>query len=124
VSRAKLRRLVDELADVPGLAEALEPVLRGYIKDAQRADKRFSRFHWGDRAAGVTVSHAPIVLPDEVLTVLGTLDRVDYETKKAGERAIWYHNFETTRPVLAHSSAGKLIIVGGSYRVTARGIEG
>jgi hypothetical protein len=124
MSRAKLRRLIDEAADVPGLTEALEPVLRGYIEDARHADKRFARFHWGDRAAGVTVGHAPIVLPDEVLTVLGVLDRIDYATTKAGERAIWYHHFKRQKPKLAHTAAGRLIIVGGSYRVTARGIEG
>lgn len=123
-SRANLARLLDRAAEVPGLLEALEPVLRGYLRDAENAEARFSRFHWGDQASGVLVGRAPVVLPDEVLTVLGTLDRIDYETEKAGEHAIWYHHFEESKPVLAHTAAGKLVIVDGDYRVTPRGIEG
>jgi hypothetical protein len=123
-TRASLARLLDRAEEVPGLLEALEPVLQSYVADAHKAEQRFDRFHWGDEASGVVVGEAPLVLPDEVLTVLGTLDRIDYETHKAGEHAIWYHNFESERPILAHTAAGKLVIVGGSYRVTARGIEG
>lgn len=62
-------------------------------------------------------------IPGEVFE-LGTLSAVTYETTKGREHADWEHEFEGERPTLNADRDGNLVILGGSYRVTPRGIVG
>lgn len=56
---------------------------------------------------------------------MGRLVSVVYETQKKGDRGPteYEHDFEGTRPTLAYSDGG-LVIVGGTYKVKAGGIDG
>jgi len=71
------------------------------------------------------------------LVVLGALESVTYSTKKGGEDqgklTDYVHKFGERLPWLAFHvcelgkkcpSHGKLVVAGGSYRVTERGIVG
>ena len=61
-----------------------------------------------------------------VLTVLGELVEVTYKSDKFdGRKRLYFHKFrKKDRPVLAASSDGQLFIIGGSYKISDRGIEG
>jgi hypothetical protein len=62
-----------------------------------------------------------------VYTKLGDLVAVSYATEKGGDGgpAIYDHEFSRRLPELLYSESGEgLVIAGGSYRVTARGIVG
>lgn len=68
---------------------------------------------------------APTVEPGSVLYRLGELTEVAYWAEKDGEEAIWVHDFSRRNlPTLAATSTGGLVVVGGGYRVTRRGIVG
>jgi hypothetical protein len=97
------------------------------------AKEEYRRVHWGERG---TYDVANIWAPNPVAGVpvdLGVLRRIDYETTKGGdpERTIYFHHFGKRGekgdgegcPVLAFNKGG-LLILGGSYRVTERGIVG
>jgi hypothetical protein len=91
----------------------------------EEAREVWERFHWGDESLDlIEADGAPEVLDGDVLVVLGELARVDYETTKGGDSAIWFHEFEAERPQLCLTRDGRLVIVGGDYRVTRRGIVG
>jgi hypothetical protein len=90
----------------------------------ERAAGEYRAFHWGDEPDAIVHARAPVVTPKMVLTELGTLVWVVYETAKGGETYEWEHPFEGTRPVLASTPGGRLVVVGGSYRITPRGIVG
>lgn len=92
-------------------------------EEVRRAFRRYRVTHWG--LAGeqeVTASRAADPRQG-VLTQLGTLREVTYETSKAGDpKRTWYtHKFSSPLPELAYSQSG-LVICGGGYRVTWRGI--
>lgn len=93
-------------------------------RQLDRAADDWRAFHWGDEPSEIIDADVYRPNPREVLTVLGKLKRVDYETPKAGELAIWWHEFSRPCPYLAASESGKLLIVGGRYRITPRGIVG
>lgn len=109
--------------NVPGLQEAIADAVERMARAGRKAAKEYRDFHWGHEPDGTAVWDAPLVRPHDVLTELGELIEVAYETRK-DERAIWVHPFQPTRPVLASTATGRLVVVGGSYRITARGIEG
>lgn len=91
----------------------------------EEAARFYQDFHWGREAQFVRSARLYVPQRGEQLVQLGTLEEVAYSTTKGREKAIWCHPFEPSRPVLAYSVIGKtLVIVGGSYRVTANGIEG
>lgn len=60
----------------------------------------------------------------EVIMEIGTLDTVEYTTRRGGNIEHYRHEFrEKSRPVLAVSADGKqLMIIGGRYKFTERGI--
>lgn len=62
----------------------------------------------------------------DTFMVIGYLDFVGYHTNRDGEDERYIHHFnEKSRPLLCSSHDGKqLIIVGGQYRFTERGIIG
>lgn len=62
----------------------------------------------------------------DTFMVVGYLDFVGYHTVRDGEDERYIHHFEEkSRPLLCASHDGKqLIIVGGQYKFTERGIIG
>jgi len=91
----------------------------------RQAAELYERFHWGNAPTELVESEGcPMVQPGDVLVVLGELDRIDYETTKGDLEAVFFHNFEDERPRLCMTRDGRLVIVGGTYRVTERGIVG
>jgi len=97
---------------------------------ARRAVKRnlapvaqaYRGFHWGENPEKVTRARLPSFAGG--LYKLGDLRAVEYETTKAGERAIWVHKFSRPYPTLTATPSGRLgPIVGGAAHVTNRGIE-
>ena len=84
----------------------------------------YERFHWGDAPARTSAARAPEVTRGETLYLLGDLVEVVYETTKAGELFEWQHEFKRPRPRLAATRSGGLIILGGGYSVSDRGIVG
>jgi hypothetical protein len=94
------------------------------MSDAAAKDE-YSRTHWGLRGKG-RVSRGRAPDPSHgTLTKMGRLVSVVYETKKRGDRGPteYEHEFEGTRPTLAYNDGG-LVVVGGTYRVKAGGIDG
>jgi hypothetical protein len=94
------------------------------MKAAERAARDFKRFHWDDEAREIIEATAPGVPRGAVLYQLGELVQIVYRASKAGDVFDWEHDFKTPRPALAATRAGGLVIVGGSYSVTDRGIVG
>lgn len=129
LARAALRGEVDArsaLREIARLAEAQRdhrpPFVRGEIDRGVR-DYRIK--HWGTRGA-YRAQRLSCADPSQgPLVELGQLVSVTYETTKAGDPpGTWYtHEFTRPLPVLAYSSGG-LVVCGGHYRVTWRGIVG
>ena len=88
------------------------------------AREEFEAFHWGTPSTKTIAATIDPPKAHEALAVLGRLRRIDYETVKDGQHAIWYHDFEHTFPYLATCKRGRLWIVGGSYRIRPEGIVG
>jgi hypothetical protein len=84
----------------------------------------YKRFHWGNEPERVTAAQAPHLDDGEVLVVLGELESLCYDTMKGGTDAIWCHKFKHKRPLVCTTADGRLVLVGGDYSVTARGIVG
>ena len=119
----RVRDAMRRAGDVPGLQEAIADAVERMARGGRKAAKEYRDFHWGRDADGTAVWEAPLVRPHDVLTELGELVEIAYATTK-DEAAVWVHPFEPRRPVLASTATGRLVVVGGSYRITARGIEG
>ena len=84
--------------------------------------RMFHRYH-ADRVMRMAVHR---VMPD-VLVQLGRLKAVIYTSDKGrpGQKPLTYIHFMESQPWLTCDANGRqLYIVGGRYRVTARGIEG
>lgn len=92
-------------------------------EDARRAFRRYRLTHWGLGGDGRIRDLRAADPSQGVLTQLGTLREVTYETSKLGDpRNTWYtHEFKSPLPVLAYSDGG-LVICGGGYRVRPEGI--
>jgi hypothetical protein len=89
-----------------------------------RAVAQYRKDHWGqigDRAPRSYVAADPRQLSIE----LGELVAVIYRTKKGTDVVLtdYEHRFSRPRPVLTYNRTG-LIIAGGHYHVTERGIIG
>lgn len=118
----KLQRLIDRAADLGILAELTE-VVSEYVEGAEGAAEAYTETHWGEPVEGGAL--VMLAQPPEAIYSLGELARVEYDTSKGGEFARFYHDFETTKPMLAvDPDGGTLWIVGGDYKVTPRGIVG
>lgn len=88
-----------------------------------KAEDAFEAFHWGRRPRRKLVADVP-PLPAEAFE-LGKVISITYEATKGRQHAAWEHDFGEPRPTLAADPEGEqLLILGGGYRVTDRGIEG
>ena len=86
------------------------------------AAEAYREFHWG-RGPRKRRTYR-VSQPREVFE-LGKLRAVEYETRKGDETAIWVHPFGRPYPVLTGTPDGRLgPILGGSARVTEKGIVG
>jgi hypothetical protein len=115
-TRAEQRVIANGLANgtIPNGAE----LRLSNTRDAARA---YERFHWGKKAKRAVKTRLPAF---DRIYELGKLRKVEYETTKGRENAIWVHSFHRPYPVLTATPDGKLgPIVGGVAHVTERGIE-
>jgi hypothetical protein len=79
-------------------------------------------FHWGN--APKRIARVPRPTYPGGLYELGKLRRVEYETTKGRERAIYVHDFTAPYPLLTGTPNGRLgPILGGAAHITPRGIE-
>lgn len=106
---------------------------RGELRDGDRvhvarvnpaptaAQDAYTRFHWDRKPKRTRNTRLPNFAQ---LYELGKLKRVEYETRKGNETAIWVHDFTAPFPSLTATPSGRLgPIVGGRAIVTERGIE-
>jgi len=97
-------------------------------KDAQDlARESYVKTHWGDPGPWRD-KNLRCADPNEVyFAIMGRLHAVTYEAKKGrlGRLELWEHEFGNPSPVLCYSPKSKLLLIaGGNYTVTSRGIEG
>ncbi len=119
---ARLHELADRAEDL-GIAEPLADVLEAYIAQAEVASDAYEDFHWGKQSEGGEIVRIPP--PPLVVTGMGPLVEIVYESTKGGTMAHWVHPFDDPRPVLAFEEmSDQLYIIGGGYNVTHRGIVG
>lgn len=100
------------------------------------AAKAYVETHWGEGGEWMKRASEIVDVDHGALVLLGALEAATYSTVKGeeggGEIVNYEHDFESTLPLLCfHAcsrprcpSRGKLAIVGGTYRVTERGIVG
>jgi hypothetical protein len=88
----------------------------------EAAVKQYRRDHW-DRAGPHRARGLPAADPRILSIELGELVAVIYRTKKGEDTRLtdYEHHFSRPRPVLSYNPTG-LIIAGGKYHVTERGI--
>ena len=95
-----------------------------------RARLSYVKTHWGKVGKGETfeVSAVDVCRAERVMPVLGVLREVVYETIKMGDKGPteYVHAFSRRDPPLLIYSqeCQKIVIAGGGYRVTWRGIVG
>ena len=97
-------------------------VVESAVTEAQRAYRQTHFLARGDEPQ--TIARAAD--PSGVLTRLGLLVGIQYLTTKAGDppNSIYNHAFENP-PILCFNSPERLLVIaGGSYKVTWRGIVG
>jgi hypothetical protein len=99
-----------------------------------KASAEYKRTHWGDIGTGKHVVGVATRIAS--LAELGPVRNIVYTTRKggdpAGELVDYDHTFGRDRPILFEHSChepkcperGQLVIAGGGYRVTERGIVG
>jgi hypothetical protein len=90
------------------------------------ARKSYVETHWGS-SGEMTDQKLRCADPEEVMVVLGQLDSIVYDTAKGrfSPSELWEHEFGSPRPVLCYSPTSRLLLIaGGRYTVTNRGIEG
>lgn len=93
------------------------------VAGIDKAANSFREFT-GHKPEGVVTLPAP--KRAGVAWLLGELEGVIYRAKRDGKTERYLHKFRSTdRPALAVTFDGQqLVILGGGYRVTKRGIEG
>jgi hypothetical protein len=94
-------------------------------KDARslaKSEAIYRRDHWGQSGAHAS-RRLPMADPRVPATRIAELVAVTYRTKKGSDTRLtdYRHPFRKPRPVLAWNSSG-LLILGGVYHVTERGI--
>lgn len=91
------------------------------------AAESYVETHWGDPGEWRD-RNLRCADPSEVyFAVMGRLHAITYETVKGHQKRLelWEHEFERPSPVLCYSPKSKLLLIaGGGYTVSARGIEG
>lgn len=90
--------------------------------DIRRAGRLFERFTGHDANECYRVNGLPA--QPKVVSVIGELDAVLYTTMRDGRVEKYIHKFAATdKPLLCVSPTGRqIILVGGKYRFTERGI--
>ena len=121
--------LVRSLLSFPGEVGGVLDKVEHLLKSAAVAGQRYEKDHWGQRGKqGLRTLYAADPNTDEVMVQLGELYAVVYQTRKGDDESpqLYEHKFGRPRPVLLYSvkQGGKLLVGGGGYRVTERGIEG
>lgn len=94
--------------------------------------REYTRTHWGHKGDAGSYAGEMGVPGTGFATNMGTVRAVTYTTEKGGDPEItdYEHEFgdgargKWTPPILAATPDGLLFFVGGSYRVTSRGIVG
>ena len=91
----------------------------------KRAGKEYKKTHWGNAGTSPTRRLRAADPHDGIFVELGTLESVVYSTAKGtGPIEHWEHEFSNPKPTLAYDpETGLLLIGGGRYTVTTRGIE-
>jgi len=127
----RMQRALEKLERVPGGLVLAEDMLADWAERAEGGAKAYEKFHWGDEASELEATQVATLRSGELVVALGELVEVVYETSKDGKVYDWVHAFEGERPMLAHvtddrgnSRAPSLVITGGSYKVSTRGIVG
>jgi hypothetical protein len=99
-------------------------VSRPFSKTLARAE--YEAKHWGEPGQRGD-ERLRVGRPTGRLVLLGDLVELTYRTRKAGDgvkAADYVHAFETPYPRLCINRNGLLIIAGGAYHVSDRGIVG
>lgn len=94
--------------------------------EVRRAEAEYKRMHWGQEGERGTRAYVAGD-PREPQVELGELVSITYRTRKGEDMELvdYVHAFKKTRPRLTYvTSSRKLIIAGGTYDVTERGIVG
>jgi hypothetical protein len=90
------------------------------------AQASYAKTHWGKTGNGRSLNLEAVDVCDAELVTLGTLREVVYETVKGGDGGPteYEHAFSRRKPPLLVycQRSQKLVIAGGEYRVTWRGI--
>jgi hypothetical protein len=122
----RLRKLLRTIEGRPEAEAAAVAALEPIAAQLDAAEEAYRDFHWGDDPDATIEAEIPRIRPGDVLPVLGELVRLDYQTRKCGELATWWHPFQSPRPLLASTCDAdpRLVIVGGGYRIEPRGIVG
>jgi len=90
------------------------------VQDASGLYRRFTRF---PARSLQRVSHRRLMPP--VVVELGRLAAVVYRSDKwVGHPRTYIHYMEDPPRLVSDVAGRRLFLIGGSYRVTARGIEG
>lgn len=90
------------------------------------AAREYVRTHWGHPGTRADQSLRVADPAERYFAVLGELVAVTYETQKGKLARVedFEHEFLRPRPLLVFSPRSRLLLIaGGSYTVTARGIE-
>lgn len=122
----KQKRIAQELLpETPRSTTRTSSIARSMIRRSSRpAAHLYQAFH-GRPADGVVIRRVPRIVPP-VVVHLGTLRGLIYRSDKwTPGRAHNFIHYMEDPPLLASNPQGtQLYILGGSYRVTPRGIEG
>jgi hypothetical protein len=131
MSRDGARRAAERVAAAGGTPEqigrayaaALPRLDNPSAPGATKARIRYRLTHWGLGGKGKLEALKCADPSFGVYTLLGKLVSVVYATEKRGDGgpAEYEHEFSRPLPELLYSDGG-LVIAGGAYRVTARGI--
>lgn len=92
------------------------------VRVASWAERAYSNFHWGAEPDEVIEAEGPTLSRNETLWSLGELVELTYRTSKGDGLADYRHKFRPERPLLTCKQNGCLIVIGGGYSITARGI--
>jgi hypothetical protein len=93
-------------------------------EELAQGEALYSRFNSFDATAVMTVKHCRTIPP--VVVELGELVGLIYRSDKGqqGRKLTYIHRLEDPPRLVSNVEGTQLYIVGGSYRVTAQGIEG
>lgn len=101
------------------------------VRELKKAFEFYEKFHWGIPSRKVIETAYELPTEDRDgfrhMVALGYLRGLIYQSTKEGEKKDqnYIHALEPALPLLCTDEDGlRLFIVGGDYRVTARGIEG